>query len=184
VDSRATCFHAGFLTGLLFDPEDGGDMILRNVTTLSTSYTALQPRIYNSSWYIVTRRSLRSNDHSCTSICFTSVCYDSTKLTTGKEQRSIPNRFNNELCSCQMCYFLLSWVTHCDMRPESRNNPLPDNGSLTHVSVTTSRKKTFSRQRVSRHRLKAGIVKPNMELHILLGNGSCTFPRQRIHEEQ
>jgi hypothetical protein len=26
------------------------------------------------------------------------------------------------------------------MRPESRNNPLPDNASLTHVSMVTSRK--------------------------------------------
>jgi hypothetical protein len=25
------CFHAGFLIGLFFDPEDGGDMFLRNV---------------------------------------------------------------------------------------------------------------------------------------------------------
>jgi hypothetical protein len=29
--SRATCFHAGFLLSLFFDPEDGGDMFLRNV---------------------------------------------------------------------------------------------------------------------------------------------------------
>jgi hypothetical protein len=27
----ATFFHAGFLLGLFFDPEDGGDMFLRNV---------------------------------------------------------------------------------------------------------------------------------------------------------
>jgi hypothetical protein len=27
----ATCFHAGFLLGLFFDPEDGGDMFLRNI---------------------------------------------------------------------------------------------------------------------------------------------------------
>jgi hypothetical protein len=27
----ATCFHAGFLIGLFFDREDGGDMFLRNV---------------------------------------------------------------------------------------------------------------------------------------------------------
>jgi hypothetical protein len=27
----ATCFHAGFLLGLFFDPEDEGDMFLRNV---------------------------------------------------------------------------------------------------------------------------------------------------------
>jgi hypothetical protein len=25
-----TCFHAGFLLGLFFDPEDIGDMFLRN----------------------------------------------------------------------------------------------------------------------------------------------------------
>jgi hypothetical protein len=27
----ANCFQAGFLLGLFFDPEDGGDMFLRNV---------------------------------------------------------------------------------------------------------------------------------------------------------
>jgi hypothetical protein len=27
----ATCFHAGFLHGLFFDPEGEGDMFLRNV---------------------------------------------------------------------------------------------------------------------------------------------------------
>jgi hypothetical protein len=27
----ATCFDAGFLLGLFFDPEDGGDIFLRNV---------------------------------------------------------------------------------------------------------------------------------------------------------
>jgi hypothetical protein len=26
-----TCFHAGILFGLFFDPEEGGDMFLRNV---------------------------------------------------------------------------------------------------------------------------------------------------------
>jgi hypothetical protein len=28
---HATCFRAGFLLGLFFDPEDEGDMFLRNV---------------------------------------------------------------------------------------------------------------------------------------------------------
>jgi hypothetical protein len=27
----ATCFHTGFLLGLFFDPEYGGDIFLRNV---------------------------------------------------------------------------------------------------------------------------------------------------------
>jgi hypothetical protein len=26
-----TCFHVGFFLGLFFDPEEGGDMFLRNV---------------------------------------------------------------------------------------------------------------------------------------------------------
>jgi hypothetical protein len=28
----AICFHSGFLLGLFFDPEDGSDMFLRNVS--------------------------------------------------------------------------------------------------------------------------------------------------------
>jgi hypothetical protein len=40
----ATCFHVGFLLVLFFDPEDGGDMFLRNAGWLSTDYMALYPR--------------------------------------------------------------------------------------------------------------------------------------------
>jgi hypothetical protein len=36
--------HADFLLGLSFDPEDGGEMFLRNVGWLSTDYTALYYR--------------------------------------------------------------------------------------------------------------------------------------------
>jgi hypothetical protein len=41
-----TCclFHSGFLLSLLFNPEDEGDMLLRNVGLLSTDYTALNRR--------------------------------------------------------------------------------------------------------------------------------------------
>jgi hypothetical protein len=35
--------HAGFLLGLLFDLEDGGNMIFRNVDRLSPEHTALHP---------------------------------------------------------------------------------------------------------------------------------------------
>jgi hypothetical protein len=31
----ATCFNAGFLLGIFFDPEDGGDIFLRNIGWLS-----------------------------------------------------------------------------------------------------------------------------------------------------
>jgi hypothetical protein len=36
--------HAGFLLGLIFDPEDGGDIFLQNIHSLSTVYTALYSR--------------------------------------------------------------------------------------------------------------------------------------------
>jgi hypothetical protein len=34
--------HAGFLLGLFFDPEDRGDMLLRNIGRLSTDYTKIE----------------------------------------------------------------------------------------------------------------------------------------------
>jgi hypothetical protein len=37
----AICFHANFMRGLRFDPEDGGDVFLWNVSWLLTDYTAL-----------------------------------------------------------------------------------------------------------------------------------------------
>jgi hypothetical protein len=33
--------HAGFLLGIFFGPEDGGDVFLRNISRLSKEYTAL-----------------------------------------------------------------------------------------------------------------------------------------------
>jgi hypothetical protein len=45
----ATCFHAGFLLGLFFEPENGGDMFLWNVSWLLRDYTALYHRRQNSS---------------------------------------------------------------------------------------------------------------------------------------
>jgi hypothetical protein len=47
VPVASTCFHAGISLGL-FIPGDGGDMFLRNVSWLSTDYTALYPRW----WYL------------------------------------------------------------------------------------------------------------------------------------
>jgi hypothetical protein len=41
---RATCFHAGFLLGLFFDPKKGSDILVRNIGGLSTDYMALYPR--------------------------------------------------------------------------------------------------------------------------------------------
>jgi hypothetical protein len=35
--------HTGFLLGLFFDHEDGGNMVLQNISWLSVDYTALYP---------------------------------------------------------------------------------------------------------------------------------------------
>jgi hypothetical protein len=48
------------------------------------------------------------------------------------------------------------------MRPESPNTPLPDNGSLIHVSVITSRKEHLL-SNGSVNTAKAGIVEPDTE---------------------
>jgi hypothetical protein len=47
---QSLCFHAGLVLSLLFDPEDGGEMFLRNVGWLSTDYTALYLRRWYSWW--------------------------------------------------------------------------------------------------------------------------------------
>jgi hypothetical protein len=47
-----TCFHASFFPGLFFDPEDGGDMFLRNVGLLATDCKALYPRRVLFSWRV------------------------------------------------------------------------------------------------------------------------------------
>jgi hypothetical protein len=41
-----------FLLGLFVDPEDGGNMFLRNVSWLPADYTALHPRRYGSSVFV------------------------------------------------------------------------------------------------------------------------------------
>jgi hypothetical protein len=47
---QVASLHTGFLLGLVFHPEDGGDMFLRNVGWFLTGNTALYPRRYYSSW--------------------------------------------------------------------------------------------------------------------------------------
>jgi hypothetical protein len=46
-----TCclLYAGFLLGLLFSPEDGGDMFPQKAGPLSTGYMALYPKRQNTS---------------------------------------------------------------------------------------------------------------------------------------
>jgi hypothetical protein len=40
----ATCFHANFLIGLFFEPEDE-DMFLRNISLISANYMAVSQKI-------------------------------------------------------------------------------------------------------------------------------------------
>jgi hypothetical protein len=47
------CFHAGFLLGLFFNPENGGDMFLRNFGWFSTDYKALYSWRQNSSYLVL-----------------------------------------------------------------------------------------------------------------------------------
>jgi hypothetical protein len=43
--SPSACYlsNTGFFSGLFFDPEDGGEIFLRNVSWISTDYTTLYP---------------------------------------------------------------------------------------------------------------------------------------------
>jgi hypothetical protein len=50
-ETGSSSLHAGFLLGILFDPEGGSRMFLQNFGLLSPDYTALYPRRQNSSNY-------------------------------------------------------------------------------------------------------------------------------------
>jgi hypothetical protein len=50
----AICFHAGFLYGIYFNPEDGDNMLLQNFRLLSIDYRELHSRRYKSSVHLVT----------------------------------------------------------------------------------------------------------------------------------
>jgi hypothetical protein len=55
--------HIGFLLTLLFEPEDGGDMLLRNVGWLSTDYTLLCSRRQKSAWTLFKERLRTGTDY-------------------------------------------------------------------------------------------------------------------------
>jgi hypothetical protein len=42
--SACCLLHAAFLFGLLFNPEDGGDMLLQNASWIAPEYTTLHSR--------------------------------------------------------------------------------------------------------------------------------------------
>jgi hypothetical protein len=44
VKRRCHLLLAGFLLGFFFDPEEEGDVLLRNIGYISTDHTALYPR--------------------------------------------------------------------------------------------------------------------------------------------
>jgi hypothetical protein len=50
-------------------------------------------------------------------------------------------------------------------------------------AVVESEPDIHCRQRLGKDRLKAGIVEPDTELPILLGNASCAFPRQGVYKQ-
>jgi hypothetical protein len=47
------------------------------------------------------------------------------------------------MCCSMGCFPSYNDEQYCHMRPESRNKPLPDNGSLTHISMRTRPKEHF-----------------------------------------
>jgi hypothetical protein len=62
--SVCNLLHADFSLGLFFDPEDEGDIFLRNVGWLSTNYTELYPRRQNSSFCGLFSKDLSTSKYS------------------------------------------------------------------------------------------------------------------------
>jgi hypothetical protein len=74
----AICFQAGIFVCLFFDPENGGNMFLRNVVSLNANYISLYPKRW---YFLIINNNISSITNHVNHFLFADYIIRSSKIT-------------------------------------------------------------------------------------------------------